>query len=453
MTQPYIPRPYQTLITNYVLDHPRSAIWVSMGMGKSAAALQAIDILNLIEPGPTLIVAPLRVARSVWSDEVEKWGFNFRVSKILGTPEERKKALSQSADIFTVNFDNLQWLVDFLGDKWPFTKVVVDEATRLSGYRTRQGTKRAKALGKIAHTKIRRIVLLTGSPAPNGLTGIWGQTFFIDGGERLGKTFTAFSQRWFRKDWSGFNLIPLPHAQKEIEGKLADVCLSLKASDWFDLEKPIVNKIFIDLPPSARKLYKAMEKDLFVKLAKHEVEAFNAASMTVKVQQIANGAIYVDDKQTYEEIHDEKLNVLESVIEEAAGAPILVAYVFKSDLSRLKKAFPKARVLDNNPKTIKDWNAGKISILFAHAASAGHGLNLAQGGNILAFFGISWNLEEHLQIQERIGPTRQMQLGLDRPVFVHYILARNTIDEQVLERLESKRSVQDILLEAMKART
>ena len=439
---------------DYILDHLRAAIWASMGLGKTAATLQALDLLNLVEPGPTLIVAPLRVARSVWSDEIGKWDTfsHLTVSRILGSLSERTKALRQKADVYTVNFEQLQWLVDYLGDKWPFSKVVIDEASKLKGFRSRQGTKRARALAKVAHSKVKHFIELSGTPAPNGIADLWGQIWFLDQGERLGKSFTAFSNRWFKPDWSGYGLVPLPHAQKEVEAKLSDICLSLKAEDWFDVREPIVNKIYVDLPSKARALYKQMENDMFVQLAKHEVEAFNAASMTVKCLQISNGALYVDGAK-YEKIHDAKIEALESVIEEAAGASVLVAYNFKSDLARLLQAFPKGRVFDSKTSALRDWNAGKIRLMFLHPASAAHGLSLQDGGNILVFFGVHWNLEEHMQLIERIGPVRQMQSGYNRPVFVHYILAKNTIDEQVLERLESKRSVQDILLEAMKAKS
>ena len=453
MTQPFIPRQHQTIITNYILDNPRCAIWSFMGSGKTAATLQALGILKLIEPAPVLVIGPLRVARNVWSDEIEQWAEfkHFTLSKILGSPKERLAALTQKADIHVINYENIEWLVTTLGDAWPFAIVIADEASRLKGLRSRQGTKCARYLAKVAHTKIKRFVQLTGTPASNGLQDLFACGWFIDGGKRLGKTFTAFSDRWFRTDYSGYGLIPLPHAQKEIEALLSDVCLSLKASDYFDLKEPIVNKLFVELPSEARKLYKDMERQLFVELNKHEVEAFNAASMTVKVLQIANGALYVDDKQTYEEIHDAKIEALKSVIEESGGAPVLVAYNFKSDLARLRRAFPRSVVLDTNPQTLKDWNTGKIPLLLAHPAAAGHGLSLQHGGNILAFFSLNWNLEEHLQIIERIGPTRQMQSGYDRPVYIHYIMAKNTIDEMVFERLETKKSVQEILLEALKA--
>lgn len=452
----FIPRPYQKIITDYILDKPRCAIFADMGLGKTAAVFQALSILKAVDHAPALIIGPLRVARTVWSDEVEKWFESFghlTINKILGSPNERKIATEYKADINLVNYENIPWLVDYWGDKWPYEIVIADESSKLKGLRSRQGTKRARYLAKVAHTKVKRFVQLTGTPASNGIQDLFACGWFIDAGERLGKTFTAFSERWFRPDWSGYGLVPLPHAQKEIEAKLADVCLSLKASDYFDLKEPIVNKIMVELPSKARMLYREMEKEMFVQIRQHEVEAFNAASMTVKCLQLANGALYVEEGKNYEEIHQAKIEALKSVIEEANGASVLVAYNFKSDLERLKKAFPKARVLDKDPQTIKDWNTGEIPILLAHPASAGHGLSLQHGGNILAFFGLNWNLEEHLQIIERIGPTRQMQSGYDRPVFIHYVVAKNTIDEQVLERLETKKSVQEILLHAMKAKT
>jgi len=218
------------------------------------------------------------------------------------------------------------------------------------------------------------------------------------------------------------------------------------------VDEPIHNRVYVNLPAKARAQYIEMERDMFTELDGHGVEALNAAARTMKCLQLANGAAYIDDKQTFEVVHDEKIDALKSVIEEANGAPVLVAYHFKSDLARLQKAIPAGRALDADPATIRDWNAGKIPVLFAHPASAGHGLNLAEGGNILAFFSLNWNLEEHMQIVERVGPMRQAQAGLKRPVFIHYIMAEGTVDDLILERLTSKRSVQDILLDALKRR-
>jgi SNF2 family DNA or RNA helicase len=249
-------------------------------------------------------------------------------------------------------------------------------------------------------------------------------------------------------------LEPLPSAQEQIEDLMRDLCLSLDARDYFDISDPIINVIRVELPPKARRLYEDMEREMFLSLeCGAEVEAFNAASKTIKCLQLANGAIYTDDTcSAFAEIHDAKLQALEDVIGEAAGMPVLVAYHFKSDLARLQRAFPKGRPLDKDPQTIRDWNAGKIPVLFAHPASAGHGLNLQDGGNILAFFGHWWDLEQFQQIIERIGPTRQAQAGYNRPVFIHHIVAADTVDELVIARRESKREVQDLLLEAMKRR-
>jgi SNF2 family DNA or RNA helicase len=319
--------------------------------------------------------------------------------------------------------------------------------TRLKSFRIRQGSKRAGALGRVAHSKVTRFIGLTGTPGANGLKDLWGQTWFLDRGERLGRTFSAFQDRWFRTGYDGFSMSPMAHAQGEIEAALKDICLTVSG---LPVDEPIFNSIEVDLPPAARGLYEDMERDAFAEIAEHGIEAVNPAVKMSKCLQMANGALYVDDSGAWEEIHDAKLEALESVVEEANGACVLVAYNFKSDLARLRKRFPQAWVLDADPQTIVEWNAGKIPLLLAHPASAGHGLNLADGGNILAFFGLDWSLELHMQIIERIGPMRQKQAGYDRPVFVHFIVARDTVDATVLERLRSKRSVQDVLLEAMK---
>jgi SNF2 family DNA or RNA helicase len=412
-------------------------------------------MLELVEPGPALVLAPLRVAASTWPDEAKKWGNlrNVEVSAVIGTPEQRRAALRRPASIYTTNYDNLVWLVEELGERWPFRKVVADESTRLKSFRLRQGGKRAQALARVAHCKVDRFIELTGTPSPNGLQDLWGQAWFLDRGQRLGRTWEAFVQRWFRSipGDNGFTRIePMPFAQEQIEDRMRDLCLSLDARDWFDIRQPIENVIRVELPKRARALYEDMEREMFMQLDGHEIEAFSAAAKTIKCLQIANGAAYTDEAGNWSEVHDAKLQALEDVIEEAAGMPVLVAYHFKSDLARLLRAFPKGRHLDQDPQTIRDWNAGKIPILFAHPASAGHGLNLQDGGNILVMFGHWWDLEQYQQIVERIGPTRQAQAGHDRPVFIHHIVAADTIDEIVMARRESKREVQDLLLEAMK---
>lgn len=461
MREVFTPHPYQHQIIGHILTNPRCNVWAGMGTGKTVSTLTALDILQLTEPGPALIVAPKRVAQSTWPDEIAKWAHlkTMTVSPILGDANQRKAALRKRADIYTINYENIPWLVEYFGKRWPFSTIVSDESTRLKGFRLKQGGLRARELARVAHAKANRFICLTGTPSPNGLQDLWGQAWFIDKGERLGYSFGAFERRWFQKIQVGeerfaTQLSPLPFAQEQIQDALRAVTVTIDARDHFDIKEPIFNTIRVDLPASARSIYREMEQEMFVALADGSaIEAVNAASKTIKCLQIANGAIFTDEKRsTFSEVHDVKLQALESIIEEAAGAPVLVAYHFKHDLARLQKRFPTGRALDADPTTIRGWNAGEIPVLFAHPSSAGHGLNLQHGGNILAFFGHWWNLEEYQQIIERIGPTRQAQSGYDRPVFIHHIVAKGTVDDIVMARRESKRAVQDLLLEAMKQR-
>ena len=448
----FVPHDYQEDIINWICTHRRCAVWAPMGGGKSVSTLTALERLSVVEEVyPALVLAPLRVARTTWPEEAKKWAHlqHLRVSVISGTPKQRDRALAAEAEIYTTNYDNLVWLQKACGDDWPFRTIVADEATRLKSFRLRQGGSRARALGQVAHTHVDRFIELTGTPAPNGIKDLWGAQWFLDQGERLGRTFSAFEQRWFRKGYDGYSLVPYEHTQKEVEERLQDICLTVQG---LQVDEPITSPVYVDLPPLARNVYDEMEKQLFTILNEEGVEAANAAVRTQKCLQLANGALYIDDNGKWEEAHSAKLDALESIIEEANGAPVLVAYNFKHDLERLRGRFRHGRVLDANPDTIREWNEGRISILFAHPASAGHGLNLADGGNILAFYGVNWNLEEHMQIIERIGPMRQKQAGYDRPVLVYPILARNTVDDLVMDRLSTKKSVQEVLLEAMKRR-
>ena len=461
--KPFTPRPYQKLITERILNQPRCAIWSFLGSGKTAATLTALDILIPIEDTKTLIIAPPLVAKDVWPGECEKWQelSHLKVSAIVGDLPSRIRAINTEADIYTTNFEQLSWIVDYFGTKWPFGTVVVDESSKLRGFRgsfqrSKKGTpflrvgggKRTAALAKIAFSKVKRFIELTGTPAPNGLKNLWGQIWYLDGGKRLGNSYTAFSRRWFTKSWNGFDIIPLPHADKEIRERVADITFALKASDWFDLKKPVITNVYVDLPPKAFKVYKDMEEEYYAEIRGKGVEAVNAGGRDIRCSQIANGALYTDERKNFEIVHDEKVKALENIIEEAEGMPIIVVYVFKHDLAVLKKAFPNGKALDKDRKTVSDWNKGKIPLMFLHAASAGHGNNFQDGGNIIVFYGIDWDLELYEQVNERIGPVRQLQSGYDRNVFVYHILARDTIDEVKLKRLETKRSVQELLIEA-----
>lgn len=448
---PFVPREYQIIAKNWIIEKPRCALFLGMGLGKTAAVLSAaLEISKTERVFPILIIAPLRVAKKTWPDEILKWSdFNhLKVSVICGNEDQRHEAASARAHVYTINYENLPWLVEYYGKRWPFRFVVADELTRLKSFRLRQGGSRARALGRIAHTGINRFIGLTGTPSPNGVKDLWGQMWFLDKGQRLGLTFTKFEQRWFSKGYDGFSLVPFPYSAEEIQTLISDLCLSIRTQDYLNIKEPIHNKIFITLDDKVRKIYQKMENEMYTIIENVGVEAANAAVVTSKCLQIAQGFLYHDDKSV-SLIHKEKLDALEDVVEELNGANLLVVYNFKADLEAIKKKFPKAVALTKDPRIIDNWNAGKIQMLLVHPQSAGHGLSLQHGGNNLVFYGHNWNLEEYEQVIERIGPVRQLQSGYDRPVYVHHIIAKDTIEEDVIERLETKASAQEILLRSL----
>ena len=459
MRRSFTPRPYHGLAMAHLAGVPRSAIFAKPGMGKSVMALTFLDYLHNVwgESRPSLVLAPLRVARDTWANEAGKWAHlsGIEVVPIVGTTEQRKAALRRRAPVYTTNYDNLVWLKDqFKGKAWPFATVVADESTKLKSFRLRQGGVRAQALAKVAHKDVERWINLTGTPASNGLADLWGQTWFLDAGQRLGRTFSAFQSRWFRPQKNGqFNRwVQAEHAQEEIQERLADICLTLEPKDWFNLREPIVNMIEVELPTSARAQYREMERELFTMIAGNEVEAMSAAAKSQKCLQMANGAVYLEDGKTWVECHTEKLDALEELAAETGDDPLLVAYQFKSDLARLRKRFPDALVLAETDGMAAAMR-GEGKIWLGHPQSMGHGVDgLQHHCNTIVFFAQDWNLEQHDQVLERVGPMRQLQAGKDRPVFVHYIVARNTIDELVMARRASKRSVQDLLLQYLKGR-
>jgi len=451
VTAVFRPRPYQELAYQHLLAHERCNLWADMGLGKTASTLTVLDYMYRFgyEHQPTLVLAPKRVARSVWPQEARKWAhLDLHVSAVIGSAAQRAQALLRDAQVYTINYDNVPWLVEHLGARWPFCIVVADESTRLKSHRLRGGGVRAAALSKIAFRPVRRWFNLTGTPAPNGLLDLWGQQWFVDAGKRLGKTFTAFKERWFYPHPSGFGVKPRENAQTEIQKRLADCTLTIKSADWFALDEPLITIVEVELPKPAMKLYKDMEREMYVELAKCGVEAFNSASKTIKCLQMANGALYTSDG-LWEEVHSAKLEALNEIVEEAAGAPLIVAYQFKHDLARILKRFPQARTLDTEQDEAA-WNAGEIPLLVMHPESAGHGLNLQDGGHRIVFFGLWWALEPHQQIIERVGPVRQMQSGYKRTVMVYYITAAHTVDQDVIQVLRTKASVQDVLQRAMR---
>lgn len=451
----FTPRSYQRLALDFIASRERCALWAGMGLGKSSTSLMLCDLRYNFhgENAPTLVLAPLRVARTTWQDEARKWTrfAGLEVVPVVGERAQRMELLKQDAPIFATNYEFLPALVEHFGDRWPFRHVIADEATRLKSFRLRQGGRRAQALGRIAHKHVKTFLELTGTPSPNGIADLWGQLWFLDAGKRLGRTFSAFTERWFRKGHDGYSMEALPHAQAEVQAKLRDICLTLDPKDWFDLREPIRNTVTVELPKKARAIYREMERELFALIGGHEVEALNAASKTMKCLQLANGAAYIDEAASrYEVVHDEKLDALESVLEEAGGAPVLCAYHFKSDRARILKRWPDA-IDVAQPEGERAAKAGKGRLWIGHPASIGHGVDgLQEHCNIVAFFGHWWDLEQRAQFVERVGPVRQAQAGKDRPVFIHDIVARGTVDELVIARHASKREVQDLLLEAMK---
>jgi SNF2 family DNA or RNA helicase len=448
-----IPRLWQVPAIDAILHRLRVAVWMEMGMGKTSATLFALALLKLYEDtGKILVIAPKRVARGTWPQEVDKWDDlrHLSVSVCIGSEKERLAALGVDADIYTINRENVPWLVAHFGKKWPFKTVVVDESTMLKGYRSRQGSKRAKALASV-NDYITRLIELTGTPSPNGLLDIWGQLWFIDGGERLGRTFISYTSRWFQAIQKGNNPAAKEYkafdwSQDQIQERIKDVVVSVRARDYFDPKEPITIPVMVDLDARALALYKQMERDLYAVINKSEVEATNAAVKSVKCLQMASGAVYLENG-SYEVIHTAKIEALAQLVEEWNGEAILVAYQFKPELEMLLKAFPQGRKIDSEAD-IDDWNAGKIPIAFIHPASAGHGLNLQYGGRVLVYYSHWWDFEQRAQIAERIGPMRQKQAGLDRDVFIYHLIAKNTIDTVVISRTSTKKSVQECLMEA-----
>jgi len=444
----YAPHVYQDNATDLILQKQAVGLFLDCGLGKTVVTLTAISELmhDRFEVSKVLVIAPLRVAEDTWSRETEKWDHlkYLKISKVLGPEQKRKSALYAKADIYVINRENVEWLVKYYGSRWPFDMVVIDE---LSSFKSPKAN-RFKALRRISGA-INRIVGLTGTPAPNSLIDLWPQVYLLDQGERLGRTITGYRDRYFEPDKRSsvmvFSWKPREFAEEAIYEKLSDICVSMKADDWLTLPERVDNIIKIPLPPESREKYKQLERDLLLPYTDGDVVANTAAVLSNKLLQLANGAIY-DEFGAVKEIHDEKLKALEDVIEAANGKPVLVFYAYKHDLERIKAKFPKAKQLEK-AEDIESWNKGKIQIMLAHPASAGHGLNLQAGGSIIVWFGLTWSLELYQQANARLH--RQ---GQKESVIVHHLIAEGTIDEDVMAALERKETGQDALMEAVKAR-
>ena len=435
---------YQRKGVEFIMERKRCALFLSMGLGKTTTTLTAVsDLKDGFAIGKVLVIAPLRVANSVWLQETRIWEHlrHLKVSICTGTERNRIAALAREADIYVINRENVAWLVQTHGAKWPFDCVVIDEASSFKS----SSSQRFKALKKVLpYTEY--MILLTGTPSPNGLLDIWSQIYLIDFGERLGRTMTAYKQRFFESDYMGYKFAPREGSADKIHNLLKPIAMSMKAEDYLELPDRIDIVERVELPPKTLSEYRTFEKDLLAELPEgEEVEAVSAAVLANKLLQWCNGALYTDDKGNWAELHNAKVDALTDLVEQNEGENILVAYNYKTDLARLLKAFPKARVLDKDPQTVLDWNSGKIPLLLAHPASAGHGLNLQQGGSMIVWFGLNWSLELYQQFNARLH--RQ---GQEKPVRIIHIVAADCIDERVMSVLADKDAQQSKLLNALK---
>ncbi|WP_438449373.1 SNF2-related protein [Gorillibacterium sp. sgz5001074] len=447
----YAPHKYQEYATQRILDTPYIGLFLEMGLGKTVSTLTAIDLLlnDYYDARRVLVIAPLRVAEDTWPREVEKWDHlrHLRISKVLGSVIQRRKALREQADVYVINRENVEWLVGEFGNKWPFDTVVIDE---LSSFKN-PDSKRFRALRRV-RPLVRRVIGLTGTPAPNGLLDLWAPVYLLDRGERLGGTMKYYKERYFipvttndRISWK-----QKKEAELRIYEAIADIAVSMKAEDWLELPERIDRSIPVKLSAEARELYKKLERDLLLPYADADVVANTAAVLSNKLLQMASGAVY-DEERGVKLIHDAKLGALEDIIEAAQGKPIMVFYNFQHSLARVQERFPQARILrkgkDGN-EDIRAWNNDEIPLLLLHPKSAGHGLNLQESScQTVVWYDQIWSLEEDQQANARVH--RQ---GQTRRIVVLRLIAEDTMDEEAVAALERKAEGQEALMQAVKAR-
>ena len=442
----YKPHNYQQFATDFILNQSICCLMLDMGLGKTVITLTALWQLALdsFDVSRVLVIAPKRVAEDTWPKELAKWEHltGLTSSLVLGSAAERKAALQRKAFLYIINRENVAWLVK--NHYWDFDMVVIDE---LSSFKSNKA-ERFKAMKKV-RPMVTRIVGLTGTPAPNTLLDLWPQMYLMDMGQRLGRFIGGFRDRFFLPDKRNREIIysykPREGAEDAIYALISDICISMKAADYLDMPERINNRIEVSMSPKERKLYDDFQKDMVLSIDDEELDAANAASLSNKLLQMANGAVYGEDKKVIP-IHDRKLDALEDLVEAANGKPLLVAYWYKHDLQRIKARFKNARRIDT-AKDIDDWNAGKIPLALIHPASAGHGLNLQDGGCTIVWFGLTWSLELYQQLNARLW--RQ---GQKHTVVIHHIVTKGTHDEDVMRALENKDTRQSALIEAVRAR-
>ena len=438
---------YQTYAIDYIETHPVAAVLLDMGLGKTVISLTAIaDLLfDSFEAHRILVVAPLRVARDTWPAEIAKWEHlqHLTYAVCVGTPKERRTALMSEADITIINRENLGWLIDSSGFDFNYDMVIIDELSSFKNHKS----KRFQSLMKV-RPRVKRIIGLTGTPSSNGLMDLWSEFKLLDFGERLGRFITHYRNNYFIPDKRNGEIIysykPMPYAEDAIYRKISDITISMKSTDHLQMPELITSQYEVQLSEEEEKRYEELKADFILELPEGEITAANAASLTGKLSQLANGAIYDDDGNILE-FHDRKLDALEDLIEAANGKPLLVAYWFKHDLQRIKKRFDVREI--KTSKDIMDWNHGDIPVAVIHPASAGHGLNLQAGGSTLIWFGLTWSLELYQQTNARLW--RQGQAS--GTVVIEHIITKGTIDERILKALSLKEVSQNALIDAVKA--
>lgn len=452
----FIPKHHQRLAMEFLSTHSHCALFLDMGLGKTVVSLTvAKELLDDFKIEKILVIAPKRVAEDTWTREKDKWDHlkELRVTKVLGSCEHRVKALAEDADVYVINRENVQWLVEYCNGVWPFDLVIIDE---LSSFKNPQA-KRFKMLRRVIKQSS-YVWGLTGTPASNGYMDLWAEIFLIDGGDRLGKFIGSYRQQFFcagaHRGYVVFEYKLRSGAKERIDQRLSDICLSMSKEDWLQLPDIIYNDVRVKMTSSERKIYDKFQRDRVLPLLENRLSSIDdmssavlgetAAVLSGKLLQMANGAVYDDDGNVFH-VHDEKLDALNEIVESAQGTPLLVFYSYKHDVDRIKARFPEAVVL-NGSKDIERWNNGEIPMLLCHPASAGYGLNLQEGSHIMVWFGLPWSLENYQQSIARLH--RQ---GQEHPVICHHIICDNTIDDKVLRALQSKNATQKSLLDALKS--
>ena len=443
----FTPYPHQQAGIRWIIEHPTCALFWGMGSGKTVTTLTALDAIlhDELEDGPVLIIAPKRVAENTWSKETAKWEHlsHLRISVVIGTAKERQDALNRAADLYVINRENVDWLVEHLGGRWHFPIVVIDE---LSSFKNQQA-KRWKALRRV-RGRIKRIIGLTGTPRPNGLEDLWPEIYLLDGGARLGRAITHFRARYLIPERMNGNVVysyrPKDGAEAEVYDKISDICMSIRKEDVLSLPGQIYEDVEISAPPVILKQYKQFEKDKVMECLDDngEIVAGSAAALTNKLLQFANGAIYDLDGRVHE-IHRLKLDALEELLEAAGGDSVLVLYNYQHDRDRIMERI-NCRMLDT-PEDIDAWNRGEIPVALAHPASIGHGLNLQDGGHIIVWFGLTWSLELYQQANERLNRPGQKHVCR-----VYHLMLKGTHDKRVLEALQRKDKGQAAAIEALR---